>query len=137
MANRFQLEIIVPEKVYFNKEVDSISVVTGQGTLTILARHVDLIANVEISLLTIRDNGHLNNYAVSGGIMNIYQQQNKVVLLLNAIESTNEIDRVRAQNAKEKAEQRLAEEGLSLREQQKAEIKLRRALNRLKVASLK
>lgn len=137
MTNRFQLTIIVPEKVYLDKSVDSLSVVTSQGALTILAHHVDFIANIEISMLTIRDQGKVINYAVSGGIMNIFQKENKVILLVNAIESTAEIDEARAKAAQKRAEERLAEEGLTLREQQKAEIKLKRALNRLKVAAHK
>lgn len=137
MTNRFQLTIIVPEKVYLDKSVDSLSVVTSQGALTILAHHVDFIANIEISMLTIRDQGKVINYAVSGGIMNIFQKENKVLLLVNAIESTAEIDEARAKAAQKRAEERLAEEGLTLREQQKAEIKLKRALNRLKVAAHK
>ena len=137
MTNRFQLTIIVPEKVYLDKSVDSLSVVTSQGALTILAHHVDFIANIEISMLTIRDQGKAINYAVSGGIINIFQKENKVLLLVNAIESTAEIDEARAKAAEKRAEERLAEEGLTLREQQKAEIKLKRALNRLKVAAHK
>ncbi len=137
MTNRFQLTIIVPEKVYLDKSVDSLSVVTSQGALTILAHHVDFIANIEISMLTIRDQGKVINYAVSGGIMNIFQKENRVLLLVNAIESTAEIDEARAKAAQKRAEERLAEEGLTLREQQKAEIKLKRALNRLKVAAHK
>ncbi len=137
MTNRFQLTIIVPEKVYLDKSVDSLSVVTSQGALTILAHHVDFIANIEISMLTIRDQGKAINYAVSGGIINIFQKENKVLLLVNAIESTSEIDEARAKAAQKRAEERLAEEGLTLREQQKAEIKLKRALNRLKVVAHK
>lgn len=137
MTNRFQLTIIVPEKVYLDKSVDSLSVVTSQGALTILAHHVDFIANIEISMLTIRDQGKAINYAVSGGIINIFQKENKVLLLVNAIESTSEIDEARAKAAQKRAEERLAEEGLTLREQQKAEIKLKRALNRLKVVDHK
>ena len=75
MANRFHLEIIVPTSIYFNDDVDSVSVVTSDGVLTILAEHADLIANIEISHLVIRQNGHLDNYAVSGGVLNIYQKE--------------------------------------------------------------
>ncbi len=136
MANRFHLEIIVPTSVYFNDDVDSVSVVTSDGVLTILAEHADLIANIEISHLVIRQNGHLDNYAVSGGVLNIYQKENKVMMMVNAIESQDEIDYERANKAKDNAQKRLQEEELSLREQQKTEIKLKRALNRLSLRDL-
>lgn len=136
MANRFHLEIIVPTSIYFNDDVDSVSVVTSDGVLTILAEHADLIANIEISHLVIRQNGHLDNYAVSGGVLNIYQKENKVMMMVNAIESQDEIDYERANKAKDNAQKRLQEEELSLREQQKTEIKLKRALNRLSLRDL-
>jgi F-type H+-transporting ATPase subunit epsilon len=136
MANRFHLEIIVPTSIYFNDDVDSVSVVTSDGVLTILAEHADLIANIEISHLVIRQNGHLENYAVSGGVLNIYQKENKVMMMVNAIESQDEIDYERANKAKDNAQKRLQEEELSLREQQKTEIKLKRALNRLSLRDL-
>lgn len=136
MANRFHLEIIVPTSIYFNDDVDSVSVVTSDGVLTILAEHADLIANIEISHLVIRQNGHLENYAVSGGVLNIYQKANKVMMMVNAIESQDEIDYERANKAKDNAQKRLQEEELSLREQQKTEIKLKRALNRLSLRDL-
>lgn len=130
-ANRFLLTIVVPNKTYFNEEVESISVVTQLGALTILAHHTDLIANVEISHLTIHQNGHILNYAVAGGILNIYQNENKVLLCVNAIESADEINLERAIAAKENAEKKLQEENISVREQMKAEIKLKRSLNRI------
>ncbi len=136
MANRFHLEIIVPTQIYFNDDVDSISVVTSAGMLTVLAKHADLIANVEISHMTIRQNGHVTNYAVAGGVLNIYQKENKVMMMVNAIESQDEIDYQRAEEAKINAEKLLQEEELSLREQQKTEIKLKRALNRLSLRDL-
>ncbi len=130
-ASRFKLEIIVPEKVYFSKEVDSLSVTTTNGVITILAHHTDLIGNLMISHMTIRENGHVNEYAIGGGAINIISKENKVVLILNSIESKEEIDIERAKLAKENAQKRLSDASLSYRDQLKAEIKLKRALNRI------
>ncbi len=130
-ASRFKLEIIVPEKVYFSKEVDSLSVTTTNGVITILAHHTDLIGNLVISHMTIKENGHINEYAIGGGAINIISKENKVVLILNSIESKEEIDIERARLAKENAERKLSDASLSNREQLKAEIKLKRALNRI------
>ena len=58
------------------------------------------------------------------------------MMMVNAIESQEEIDYERANKAKDNAQKRLQEEELSLREQQKTEIKLKRALNRLSLRDL-
>ncbi len=129
--NRFHLVIDNPDRNYFNGEIESLSIVTTQGTLTILAHHTDLIANVEISHMVIHQNGHILNYAIAGGVLNVYQKENTVILCVNAIESEEEIDLTRALKAKEKAENILKEENLSIRDGLKAEIKLKRALNRI------
>ncbi len=134
--NRFQLDIIVPEKVYFSGEVDSISVETSKGQLTIMAHHMDLIGDILISHLCVKQNGHIHYYAVAGGTLNVYRKENKVVMLVNAIEAKEEIDAKRATLAKERAETKLTEE-ISFRDQQKAEIKLKRAINRLSLVDKK
>lgn len=136
-SSSFKLKIIVPEKTYFDGNADSISVVTSGGMLTILAHHADLIANIEISHMTLKSNGHITEYALSGGVMNIYQKDNTVLLIVNAIESQEEIDLERAMKAKENAQKRLQEQDLPLREQMKAEIKLKRALNRISLKNSK
>jgi F0F1-type ATP synthase epsilon subunit len=58
------------------------------------------------------------------------------MMMVNAIELQDEIDYERANKAKDNAQKRLQEEELSLREQQKTEIKLKRALNRLSLRDL-
>ena len=126
------LVILTPEKTYFDGNVNSLLVTTGHGQLGILPKHTDLIAAVEISPLIIKDNGHLNYYSVGGGEMRVSQKENKVILLLSSIEKEDEIDVDRAQKAKEKAEKAL-EEATSTRDQYRAEVKLKRALNRLKI----
>lgn len=130
-SNRFHFIIDNPDKNYFSGEIESLSIVTTQGTLTILAHHTDLIANVEISHMVVHQNGHVLNYAIAGGVLNVYQKENTVVLCVNAIESQEEINLDRALKAKQKAENILKEENLSIRDGLKAEIKLKRALNRI------
>lgn len=130
----FKVKIITPNNTYLDKEINSITVKTNIGMMTILSKHADIIANIEISQLTIKDNGHINHYATGGGVLNFYQKENKLILLLNSIEEKNEIDLDRAIKAKENAQKRLSEENLSFREQQKYEIKLKRALNRINLS---
>lgn len=133
------LLIIVPESEYFKGPVNSLSVVTQEGEITILPRHADYVSNVEISALTLRYNGHVKYFAIGGGAININQKNNEVDLCVNSIESVEKIDLARAERSKKLAEERLlnaskiADPEESLREQQKAEIRLKRALNRISV----
>jgi F-type H+-transporting ATPase subunit epsilon len=130
-SNVFELEIVVPEKVYCRKNIVSISVKTSEGVMTILAHHTSLIATLPIDHMTINENGHILHYAIAGGTMHVDHDHNKVTLVLNAIESKDEIDLNRADKAKMNAQNKLKDPSLPRREQLKAEIKLKRALNRI------
>ena len=133
------LSIIVPDREYFHGLVDSFTVVTSAGEITVLPSHADYVSNVEISALTLRYNGHVKYFAIGGGAINIDQKKNEVDLCVNSIESVEEIDLARAERSKKLAEERLLNASKivnpeeSLREQQKAEIRLKRALNRISV----
>ena len=131
------LSIIVPDREYFHGLVDSFTVVTSAGEITVLPSHADYVSNVEISHLILRHNGHVDYYAIGGGALSIYQKKNEAYLTVNSIESVDEIDLERAEKAKKLAEERLLnatkieDKETSIREQQKAEIRLKRALNRI------
>lgn len=127
----FQLSIIVPEKVYFSQKVNSISIVTSEGQMTVLSKHTDIMANVEISHLKVVQNGHIFHYSIDGGTLNFYQKENKAVLCVTAIESLDEINIERANSSKERAEKILKDSNSSFLEQKKAEIRLKKALNRI------
>lgn len=135
MENTFKLEIITPEKKYFSDNVERITLSSTNGEITILANHIDMIINVDICPLRIRRNSHELYYAISGGNLIFNQKENKAILLVNAIESKDEIDIERAKKAKENAELKLSDTK-DERELYRAEVKLKRSLNRLKVKDI-
>ena len=135
MDSSFKLEIITPSKIYMKDDVEQMSVTTSTGEITILPHHADMIADVVICPLRLRINSHELIYAISGGTLNISQKENLVFLYVYAIESHEEIDIDRAELAKEKAQELLSNAD-SARMMNRAEIKMKRALNRIKVKNL-
>jgi F-type H+-transporting ATPase subunit epsilon len=75
--------------------------------------------------------GKMTEYATSGGFVEV--KANKVVMLAEAAELPSEIDIRRAQSAKERAQQRLADRKADV-DLERARAALARALNRLKLA---
>lgn len=132
MPSTFLLEIVTPEHQYYASEVDSIYLSNDSGEFGVLANHVDMISNVTICPLRINKLNHVYNYAISGGTLNFSHSENKATLFVFAIESRDEIDLDRANKAKDNAEELLSN-AQSERDSKKAEIKLKRALNRIKV----
>jgi len=95
--------------------------------------HAPLISKVKVSKLKIVGIDGTNIYSVGGGVLQVDNAHN-VTLLLNSIESKEEIDLERATNAKERAENRIAfnQEGTDIK---RAKMALVRALNRIDVAN--
>ncbi len=130
----FDLKIITPEKTFFDGSTEQIVAKTTSGNVGILAGHSPYVANIVSSPFRIMIDGEFRTAAISGGLMKVSQQE--VVVVTSAIEWADEIDVARAERAKALAEQKL-KENASRKEFDRAEQKLRRAMNRLVVAGKK
>lgn len=132
MADIFSLRIVTPEKQYFSGDVESIEFSTSDGRVGILAHHTDFICDVAICPLAVLIYSHYHVYAVTGGVFRFEHDKNLATLFVYAIESKDEIDEERALRAKANAEELLSN-AESERQAFRAEVKLKRALNRLEV----
>ena len=133
MENTFKVTISTPLGTYLQTEADYLNVTSGIGVIGILPHHAPLITTLEICELTIKSGRETLSYAISGGLMNI-KPGTEVVLLVNSIERSDEIDVDRAIKAKERAEKRLNDETMDV---VRAKASLTRALNRIAVSSNK
>ena len=129
MEKKFVVDIFTPTGHYLKTDADYLSVTTGLGVVGILPNHAPLITNIEISKLTIKNNGVETIYAVSDGFMHI-KKGTQVVLMVNAIENADEIDIDRALASKARAESRI---GDSEQDVARAKASLARALNRISI----
>ncbi len=127
----FLLDIYTPYGHYLSDQVESLKVASEEYTLGILPDHAPLISTVAICEIVIEANGEKHNYATSGGIIKV--KDNKVELLLNTIESPDEIDLSRAEAAKERAENRLSNTNLEPIAITRSKLALARAINRINV----
>ena len=127
----FQLKVITPNGEFFNGEVDKVMVKTAMGYIAILKRHIPLVAPVVISKLFIHKKGEVEECAIAGGIL--YVEQNQTRILANACECKGDIDVKRAEEAAERARQRLAQKDANI-DVARAELALMRAINRINTA---
>jgi F-type H+-transporting ATPase subunit epsilon len=127
------LEIITAERVVLSDEVDQINAPTKDGRVGILPRHMPLLTILEAGELTIIKNGEATPFAVSGGFMEVLPT--RVTILADSADRADEIDEARAEDARRRAEELIAEHK-SERDMKIAEAELRKALVQLKVASL-
>ena len=125
------LEIITPGKAVFKGEIISVTVPGVKGRFQVLKNHAPLVSIFEIGMIEVAttDNNH-SYYATGSGTIEVLN--NNVLILADSLELTENIDVERAQNAMQRAKERLEkkEEGTDL---QRAENALKRAVNRLNI----
>ncbi len=133
MADKsFKLQIVTPQRVVFNGEVISFTAPGTVGSFQVLYNHAPLLSSITIGEAKLTDTqGKEIHYATSGGFVEV--KDNEVTLLAETAEKADEIDVPRAEQAKARAQQRLAEKKPETN-LERAQIALSRALNRLKVA---
>lgn len=124
----FNLKIVTPKGIYKETEIEMLNLKTTAGQVGILAHHLPLAAGIEISEMNYIQNGERYKFAVAGGF--VYVSEDETTIIANAIESPEEIDLRRAEEAKQRAEKRLeSKDGDILR----AEMALKKALTRIHV----
>lgn len=125
------LQIITPERVVFEEAgVDSVTLPGSEGELTILPRHAPLMTGLRPGALTFRKGGNEIDVALSGGFVEV--RENKVIVLADTAERSDEIDAARAEEARRRAASRLATRE-DVMDVARAVAALERATARLKV----
>lgn len=124
------LEIITAERQVFGDDVDLVVAPGADGELGILPHHAPLMTMLQPGEILIRKDGEDTFLVVTGGFMEVIG--NKVTILADAAERSEEIDEARAQQAVERAQERVASQETDL-EMERALGAMRRAQVRLNV----
>ncbi len=128
---KINFKIATPERVVFKDEVDSITLPTQSGEITILPNHLPLISVLKPGDIVIKKGNDAFDIAVSGGFIEVLST--KVVVLADTAERSEEIDVARAEAAVKRA-QTLREEKLTdSREFAKVAALIEKELVRVKV----
>jgi F-type H+-transporting ATPase subunit epsilon len=128
----FKLEIVTPKKIVFSGDVISFSAPGVVGGFQVLKSHAPLLSNIAVGEVKLIDvSGTESRYATTGGFVEVHD--NKVIMLAETAERSDEIDVARAEAARERARKRLAEKAEKT-DIDRARLALFRAMNRLKVA---
>jgi F-type H+-transporting ATPase subunit epsilon len=126
-----KIEIITPERIVFQEEgVDSVTLPGSEGELTILPKHAPLMTELVPGALTFRRGGVETDVALSGGFLEV--RDDRVVVLADTAERSDEIDLARAEAARRRAQEALASRQDTV-DVARAMAALERATARLKV----
>ena len=124
--NTFYLRVISSNKIFFDGRAEKIVLPLEDGEKAVLAHHENMVIATSIGEIRITTSKGEQVVGVVGeGFVQIVN--NRVVLIVDSAEKPEDIDRVRAKEAKIRAEERLRQKE-SLKEYKQSEASLARAL---------
>jgi F-type H+-transporting ATPase subunit epsilon len=131
LPEKIHLVVVTPERQLFNGLVDRVTLPSNQGELGILPGHAPLLAELGIGGISYHAGDAIGSFFCSWGFAEVLPD--RVVLLAQTAEPASEIDLNRAEQAKSRAEKRLASKDPNL-DFARAELALLRAFSRLNIA---
>jgi len=129
------LDIVTIERVIVSEDVDYVSAPSIDGIVGILPRHQPLLTALTLGELHYKKGNQEFSFAIGGGFMEV--RPDKVTVLADAAESADEIDEQRAEEARKRAQELMAQKvqgDSSAAQALLLEQTMRRAELRLKVA---
>jgi F-type H+-transporting ATPase subunit epsilon len=127
------VELVTPERILLQAQVDELNVPGELGYLGILPGHTALLTTLGEGELMVRQGATQRFLAVFWGYMEV--NDDKVTILAEVAEPGEEIDRARAEAARDRAEDRLRRTQELDIDFERARAALMRSMIRLQVAS--
>ena len=128
MVNTFQLEIITPTQIFTERQVNYVGAESPDGQFGIMAKHTPATIALGIGEIKVVKDGKETFYATNGGFADI--QKESGLLLVETAEKISDIDKDRAEAARQRAQERMKDKEI---DRTRAQTAIAKAENRLKV----
>lgn len=135
LPTKIALEIVTPDRSILHAQVDEVELPGSQGYFGVLPGHKALLASLQVGELWYRVGNEKQYLAIAFGFVEVLPD--RVTVLAQIAERGEDIDVARAEAAKKRAEERLAQPPSPQMEMdfERARIALMKSLIRLQVAS--
>ncbi len=123
--------VIITNKlgIYLEDDITYLSASSSDGRFGILPDYTSYISDLAICKLVLKHENDEKVFAISGGVL--YIENNMCNIVVNSIESKDDIDLDRAYRAKKRAQERLdSDTNIDIK---RANLALLRALNRINI----
>lgn|SRR3989338_3966716 len=104
-----KFKIVTPDGVIYEDEIESVSLPTTIGEITVLPHHIPLISVIKIGEIRIVKGNHEVGVAVSSGVLEV-RETNEVIVIADTAERAEHIDIERAEAARKRAEELMKQE---------------------------
>lgn len=131
MAKNFHLEIIASDRVFYDGDCEHLVITAIDGLIGIMYGHEPLVTSLPTGELKYMADGKWHYAAISEGFIQVMPDSS--IILADSCELPEEIDIKRAEEAKERAEEKMRQKQ-SIMEYYHTQAALNRAMNRLKIS---
>ena len=132
MAEKMKLEILTPYSKVLDMEVDEVTATGKIGEFAVLPGHAPFLTSLRIGELAYKNNGITQHMALNWGYFEI--QDDRIIVLVETAEASDQIDYERAKAALGRAEEALKKLTAEDKQFKVYEAALERALIRVQVA---
>lgn len=131
MLKTLTVSVVTPNGLVMEDDYEMVSCRAESGELGVLPGHIPMVAPLSISAVRLKKDNTQKVIAVNGGFIEVRPDQ--VTILAESAEKPEDIDRLRAEAARKRAQEILSShrQGTDIL---RAKLALERAENRLKVA---
>jgi F-type H+-transporting ATPase subunit epsilon len=132
LPTHLQLRVVSADRSLVNESVDEVQIPGAEGYFGVLPGHTPLLAALHVGQLWYRRGTDVHYLSIAFGFAEV--QPDRVTILAEIAERAEEINTMRAEAAKKRAEERLAKATVDM-DFERARIALLKSLIRLQVAS--
>jgi F-type H+-transporting ATPase subunit epsilon len=132
LPTHLDLQIVTPDKLLVREQVDEVEIPGSEGYFGVLPGHTPMLASLAVGELWYRTGQEKTYLAIAFGFAEVLPD--RVTILAQLAERAEEIDVTRAEEARKRAEARLAQPRTDL-DYERARAALTKSLARLQVAS--
>ena len=133
LPSKLTLEIVTPDRSLVSEQVDEVYLPGSEGYFGVLPGHTPLLATLQVGEMWYRAGQDKHFLAIAFGFAEVLPD--RVTVLAQIAERSQEIDVARAESAKKRAEERIARGPQGDLDFERARIALMKSLVRLQVAS--
>ena len=128
-----ELQIVTPDRLLVHEQVDEVEIPGSEGYFGVLPGHTPLLASLAVGELWYRKGQEKTYLSIAFGFAEVLPD--RVTILARIAERAEEIDVERAEAARQRAEERLAQPKSDI-DYERARTALMKSLTRLQVGSL-
>jgi F-type H+-transporting ATPase subunit epsilon len=131
-----KLKVVTPDRLLIEETIDSISVPTITGMITVLDKHAPIVSTIKAGEMTVKRGDSVESFAVHKGLINVRPYKDtisEVVVMLESAEKVDALDSSKIEEAIKRAEAMKLEKEEDV-DFSRIEGTLERELNKIKIA---